>query len=204
MKLTQNTKCIYIVYAKEVNRVKIGMSNNPITRLNDLQTSSSVLLELVYYSKPIYKPSKLEHTLHSVFESKRFIGEWFNIIPDEAIFMLNNFIDAYKIDKVLTYYEKNNRNATTVANIYSVTKQSVIKYLKYKGWYTKRVSEDNYYTNAVSRKKNIPIIKKDVCPKFVIDKIYTPVTKSVLELMVERNNKKVKARLEKQKRNKYH
>lgn len=65
---------VYFILASEVNRVKIGFSDNIRGRLSGIQSGSPCKLYLI----GVAEGSKLlEQVLHEKFEPFRFHGEWF-------------------------------------------------------------------------------------------------------------------------------
>jgi len=79
---------IYMILAPEVDRVKIGISAKVEQRLNNLQTSHSQDLCLVMM---LDKPDKYERVLHKRFAKYRVRGEWFQMCPEIAEFIIFNF-----------------------------------------------------------------------------------------------------------------
>ena len=81
----------FVYFIRGGNRVKIGRSNDPKSRLAMLQVGSPVKLEIVH----IIQCSSLEHSilvencLHHVFGQIRERGEWFKLTPS-----LRKFIRA--------------------------------------------------------------------------------------------------------------
>lgn len=61
---------------------KIGISKDPETRLESLQTGNGDELELVFTFETKYD-FKLETSLHNSYKSHRTIGEWFQFTPLE-------------------------------------------------------------------------------------------------------------------------
>jgi hypothetical protein len=79
------TNFVYVIHAVGTNRVKIGFSDNPHRRLNDLQTGSPFPLTLVGLREGTMKT---ERAIHEYFEDRRIQGEWFEVEPDDALRLL--------------------------------------------------------------------------------------------------------------------
>jgi hypothetical protein len=82
---------VYLAYAHEVQRTKIGMSVDPISRVSTLNSNSPCEIELVY-SVASSNYQKLEKLQHTFFQEDEYGNEWFNITPDE-------FFERLGIDK---------------------------------------------------------------------------------------------------------
>jgi len=96
---------IYYIYARELNRVKIGFTVRSIKeRMGEFQTGSPTPLSLLGYSV-LQNPFFIEQKLHFMFEPFRVrvdgqqIGEWFHA---EGIVL--NFIWLYANRLVATKY----------------------------------------------------------------------------------------------------
>ncbi|MDJ0579368.1 GIY-YIG nuclease family protein [Crocosphaera sp.] len=69
---------IYLIQAEGTEKYKIGRSQNPHQRLQYLQTSSPILLKLVFTQWTI-NCFALEKALHEIYKEKRLHGEWFHL-----------------------------------------------------------------------------------------------------------------------------
>lgn len=70
--------------------VKIGLTQNPKSRLAQLNTSSPRRLE--YFS--VYQVADMaavEREMHRMFADRRMNGEWFHLTPREADYQLKQF-----------------------------------------------------------------------------------------------------------------
>lgn len=67
---------VYFIYDYTRNRVKIGKSKNPKTRITDFKIANPGI-ELLYSIKTD-NYSKLEKDFHNLFNNKRVVGEWFD------------------------------------------------------------------------------------------------------------------------------
>lgn len=68
---------IYLINDNE-SRYKIGFSNNPKSRLKQLQTGGASVYDLVYEIE-CKNATKVEKTLHRYFSYCRKNGEWFEL-----------------------------------------------------------------------------------------------------------------------------
>ena len=66
---------VYFVRDDISQRIKIGTSLNPLGRLNDLQTGSSVRLRIMAMCGG---GRKAEREFHQIFAKRRLQGEWFD------------------------------------------------------------------------------------------------------------------------------
>jgi hypothetical protein len=78
---------VYFILAKVLNRIKIGLSDNPKQRLRQLATGAPCSLELL---KIIPGDLVLERRLHRQFAHIRHSGEWF-----EATDELRSWIESH-------------------------------------------------------------------------------------------------------------
>lgn len=93
--MDEKTKKIYLMHSAEIGAYKIGVSKNPIKRLETLSTGCPYSIDLIYkfVSK---RPFMLEGALHSTYvQYKRNIdgdplsGEWFDLPTNEVIGFLD-------------------------------------------------------------------------------------------------------------------
>lgn len=84
---------VYFVFAKELNRVKIGFTGFKTVenRLCGLQTSSPCKLELIGY---INSNQDFEKELHNRFDKYRIIGEWFKYSKEIKEYIQNQKISV--------------------------------------------------------------------------------------------------------------
>jgi hypothetical protein len=73
---------VYVIGSPVVRPVKIGVSDDPEERLEDLQTGSPVPLVLLWQ---VYGGQRLESLLHERFTAYRTHGEWFDFGDDDPI-----------------------------------------------------------------------------------------------------------------------
>ncbi len=81
---------LYLIYSRDVGRVKIGLSEDPVKRLKQLQTGSPVHLELFAF-KNRRKATVKEVELHERFQHKRVSGEWFELSPKDYVDLLKEW-----------------------------------------------------------------------------------------------------------------
>ena len=95
---------VYLILKENSNHYKIGVSNNPNTRLNQLQTANSTPLLLVDKFKTNFS-FKLEKYVHRNYAEKQTIGEWF-VLDEEDV---KNFkVLCEKQEKNLELIKSNN------------------------------------------------------------------------------------------------
>lgn len=88
-------KCVYVIHNVELNRVKIGITDNIRARMSTLTGSSGCKLELKYTTPYFRKAKMLESLAHSRFKEFKVIGEWFDVSPKIAIRFLKGKLSKY-------------------------------------------------------------------------------------------------------------
>lgn len=69
---------MFIYLLKCDNKYKIGISKQPFKRVKQLQTGNSAPIKIVHtYESKL--SSKIETTLHNIYQMNRKIGEWFEL-----------------------------------------------------------------------------------------------------------------------------
>jgi hypothetical protein len=85
MKKTIHPKSIYVIHNTEIDRVKVGVSENVPNRLRQLELSGGCKMELSYCSEACYNSEFLEKKIHGILREHKYIGEWFSVDPQHAI-----------------------------------------------------------------------------------------------------------------------
>jgi len=76
---------IYFIQSGENGPVKIGQSEDPIARLEQLQTGNPEELKLLW----VYEGDEYtEHEIHEMFKKDRVRGEWFKFTDELKTFVL--------------------------------------------------------------------------------------------------------------------
>lgn len=123
---------IYLI-SHENQFLKIGYTKNINKRLNQLQTSSPVKLEVLHL---IDGNINLEKELHVLFKDLRVNGEWFNFdtsilqyfVDKKCLLWEYGFTTEEKIPIIgLVKYHRisNNMSLDTLSNLYGCTHQSM-------------------------------------------------------------------------------
>lgn len=81
---------VYIIQNTATKNIKIGVATNPSDRLSQLQTGSDVDLKLIYTSGVCSNSFEIESTCHNHFKDSHVRGEWFKVVPSEAISFLES------------------------------------------------------------------------------------------------------------------
>jgi hypothetical protein len=81
-KKENRNKSSFLYFITDGEYTKIGVTRNIKTRLRSLQIGNARFLKCVY-SVELENFSKAENILHSQFQSKRVIGEWFNLTIED-------------------------------------------------------------------------------------------------------------------------
>lgn len=75
----QQSKQIYIFQNEMYPILKVGMSDNPIKRMKQVQGGAGFPLTLFYESEPVLNPTTVERLIHKELKDYRKGGEWFEI-----------------------------------------------------------------------------------------------------------------------------
>jgi len=86
---TDATARVLYVIAHPHGYYKIGVSSNPLRRIQDLQTASPYSLRLIGFSG-FKDPVAAESALHSRFSECHERGEWFDFSDKVATTLVNN------------------------------------------------------------------------------------------------------------------
>lgn len=98
---------VYFIYNKYTNLIKIGKSNNPFKRLNELNSmfknhfgieNALEMIRIVFV--PSGKDYIVEKMFHEKYDQFRTFGEWFKISKDEICEQLPEFLN-YDTDNFL-------------------------------------------------------------------------------------------------------
>lgn len=81
----QNTQKTYIMIDHNTGFYKIGKSSNPAIREKTLQSEKPTIDIVLICEKNI------ESDLHSIYESKRIRGEWFNLNADDILDIIEQY-----------------------------------------------------------------------------------------------------------------
>lgn len=84
-------KAVYVI-VEDGGCSKIGIADNPRSRLNGLQTSHPRALTLVH-TKQADDARLVERVAHALLKGKRASGEWFHVTPEEAICAIDAAIE---------------------------------------------------------------------------------------------------------------
>jgi len=88
-------KSVYLIRDTDGN-VKIGVSNNPHSRIKTLHVGNSSNIELLFISKPVYNAPKIEHMLHKKYARQHVSGEWFKIGNTSTLIkQIEDYIKVY-------------------------------------------------------------------------------------------------------------
>lgn len=82
---------VYIVQKKTGN-IKIGVSKNPLERIEAIETHMGEYLNRKFVSEKNVFYKKIERKLHRHYKKHRILGEWFKIDFDECVWNLNKYI----------------------------------------------------------------------------------------------------------------
>ena len=73
------SKQIYIFQNEMYPILKIGMSDNPLKRMKQVQGGAGFPLKLMYESEPVINPTTVERLIHKELKEYRRGGEWFEL-----------------------------------------------------------------------------------------------------------------------------
>jgi hypothetical protein len=146
--------------------------------------------------------------MHETFDKYRIFGEWFKMNEEEAICTLKELTKTSEVCKICKEFE-NGSNPTQISEKYNVSRTGIVKYLRNKGYkiqgYNKvkgsinsiqgllTYEQQNKAENNTKQIKNKPIIQKNIKTES------GRLTPNQIAAMVERNNKKIADKRNKQK-----
>lgn len=93
-----DTKFVYVIDCNTLNRVKIGISGNAISRMAQIQASSPIKVKLtLVFLRLLLRADAMEceRVLHAHFAPFRLHGEWFSIDPQEAAELTAGMVSGY-------------------------------------------------------------------------------------------------------------
>lgn len=79
---------VYIAFAEELGRSKIGYSSEPDARVYEIHRQSPCEIELIYKIKNS-NAKKLESLIHKFLAEDLFGNEWFDLTPDDILTKLD-------------------------------------------------------------------------------------------------------------------
>lgn len=74
---------VYVIQAED-GPVKVGISIDPRSRLQQISAASGRQFARVYVSPPVCDPRQFEKRAHRALQDSRTAGEWFDVSFDEA------------------------------------------------------------------------------------------------------------------------
>lgn len=86
------TMMVYVMGASPLGPCKVGVSDNPRSRLKGVQTDHQERLSLFYY-KGIMRAREVEKASHHLLRDRHLHGEWFNVSVEEALVAINKAAD---------------------------------------------------------------------------------------------------------------
>jgi hypothetical protein len=84
MEVTKKPQKLYLIWSRELDRYKIGISVDPESRLKELQTSSPSILEMIAF-KNVKDARNAEAALHKKYASANVTGEWFELSDQDVV-----------------------------------------------------------------------------------------------------------------------
>lgn len=106
---------VYVIQ-NEIGLVKIGFANKPNNRIDSIAANSGLKIIRRYISAPCFDFADIEKQLHQHFSYARKLGEWFDILFDQAVDALNaHFPSSVQSDnQSLTPFQFENHAVRTV------------------------------------------------------------------------------------------
>ena len=95
---------VYLIQSSESGIYKIGISQNPRKRLEQLQTGIGEELRLIEKYESNYY-SKIETALHNRHSLKRVRGEWFDLTLEDEVGFIN---ECRKIENNIKFLNESN------------------------------------------------------------------------------------------------
>ena len=105
-------KFVYIIDFGD--KIKIGRSKNPVTRIRNIETQSGTRSERRWLSPCLSDSNAFERFLHEFFSSHRRIGEYFVCKFDDAVSAAEKYVENFILTEELVAeykeYEKENED----------------------------------------------------------------------------------------------
>ena len=101
--MRNNLKKIYLIRSQEESYYKIGISNNPIKRLKELQTGNPTQLKIIS-AYPSEYANLIEKTLHRRYSHLKKEGEWFYMSNENEVSFIN---ECAKIEEDIIFLKNN-------------------------------------------------------------------------------------------------
>jgi hypothetical protein len=76
---------LYLIRQVGSNLYKIGISKQPEVRMHSFQEGNPRPLELIIKLEVGHVASKIEHSIHTAFATKRIRGEWFTLTNEDQL-----------------------------------------------------------------------------------------------------------------------
>ena len=159
--IKENVKSVYLLRNVDTNRIKVGVSKDIKGRLKTLEMQAGCRIELIQLTIPMYNYMNIERSLHKTHQSKRHIGEWFNITKEEAIKSLEKKRFLFDPSDIVKRYEQG-QNPTKIAEIKECSRSGIVRYLTSLGVYKQTEKEEP---------KNIQDIEENINKGIDSDKI---------------------------------
>ena len=78
-------RCVYVI-ADKFDRVKIGISHDPQTRIAGISRVSGLEIMQSFISDPVPRADIIEKRLHEYFSYARIRGEWFDVDFESVVY----------------------------------------------------------------------------------------------------------------------
>jgi len=100
---------VYIIQAVDTNLYKIGKSQKPYNRINNIKTACPYKINIKWFIEYDDKKEDVEKDLHNLFKESHQKGEWFEISNKELFEILKkNGYENRIVTKVHKFKNKNN------------------------------------------------------------------------------------------------
>lgn len=166
---------VYVIENKFTKLCKVGKSNNPSKRINDICNMAGIVAPRIFISSPIVRHDILETATHREFFNKRIVGEWF----DESFENLIQFIEDFISNDNQALMKRNRKNAG------GLDASSFIQQL-IENFDQKKLSADEIMNKCTDCAKSLQmLVTKDGCISFSIDNLkITDVNRNTNESIV--------------------
>lgn len=101
MSKRNNDKLLYIIRNTDTNKIKIGITQDIDTRFSTIENQSGCIMELVYTTPMMRNAEILETQAHEHLKGYRYLGEWFSISKEKAIYVIESLISLRYIPSQL-------------------------------------------------------------------------------------------------------
>lgn len=97
--MSTELKSLYVTTHDYTTLTKVGVSNEPLKRLNAIKTSVGAEMQLCYESQPLKNWKQIEQIVLNHFYEKKTAGEWLNETPEKIIKYIKSIENLFNLEE---------------------------------------------------------------------------------------------------------